>query len=507
MDGDRIPNTWEEQFHHDPNNAGDAGSDFDNDGLTALQEYQLHQQTSGASGNPLGHWATETLQPPPELGVQYFYPQDINRNGEILVNASMITDGEYRDGSIFVDEDRNWIVIRNPDSPSPPTWCTDLNDMGVVAGYRSLNDWTDYEGFIWSATDGYEAISLDGETAVPIKINNHRDWVGYRVDANGNWLPAYVVNGMNMHSDRDWWPYAWYQGINDFGEALGTYQTADFQRQHAFLAYGPWLYDTGLEGSTPEFDPGNYSYLSTSALNAWGEFTAGSGGLSNGDWTYPGYVFDGEFREIQSSRLDLYYVYPFSLSDDKTVTGYAADSSWGGYGFIHRDGVTVRANELFPTAGLTDCVFTSESRRMVTMSADQQSLLVITPNQDQDGDGMPDDWEYFYGSNKNSAADANADADSDGTNNYGEFLLRSDPNAAPVTGSNGQTIDLRPGIDTDGDGIPNTWEWANGLNYDDASDAPLDFDRDGYTNLQEFRLNTDPRGTPSYRMRVLGPFP
>jgi hypothetical protein len=72
-DGYTIPNDWETQFHHDPDKTSDAGSDFDNDGLSTVQEYQLYLQTSGASGNPLDHWATETLQPPPELGIQNFY--------------------------------------------------------------------------------------------------------------------------------------------------------------------------------------------------------------------------------------------------------------------------------------------------------------------------------------------------------------------------------------------------------------------------------------------------
>lgn len=133
------------------------------------------------------------------------------------------------------------------------------------------------------------------------------------------------------------------------------------------------------------------------------------------------------------------------------------------------------------------------------------SILILTPNQDSDGDGMADDWEEFYGFNPN-LNDANLDSDNDGTNNLGEFLLRSDPHAAPVIDSDGEPIDTRPGVDTDGDGIPNNWEVVNGMNYEDASDAALDFDRDGYSNLQEFRLSTDPRGAPAYRIRQIGPF-
>lgn len=46
--------------------------------------------------------------------------------------------------------------------------------------------------------------------------------------------------------------------------------------------------------------------------------------------------------------------------------------------------------------------------------------------------------------------------------------------------------------DVDGDGMPDTWERANGLNENDAADAGLDLDQDGLTNLQEFLAGTDP---------------
>ena len=46
--------------------------------------------------------------------------------------------------------------------------------------------------------------------------------------------------------------------------------------------------------------------------------------------------------------------------------------------------------------------------------------------------------------------------------------------------------------DSDGDGMPDSWEIAHGLNPHNPADANLDPDGDGMTNLQEFLAGTDP---------------
>jgi hypothetical protein len=74
-------------------------------------------------------------------------------------------------------------------------------------------------------------------------------------------------------------------------------------------------------------------------------------------------------------------------------------------------------------------------------------------------------------------------------------------NSIGVTVSLDQTFRTAPG-DRDGDGLPDDYEVANGLNPDDPSDAALDSDGDGFTNLQEYAAGTDPHN-PGSSLRIL----
>ena len=52
---------------------------------------------------------------------------------------------------------------------------------------------------------------------------------------------------------------------------------------------------------------------------------------------------------------------------------------------------------------------------------------------------------------------------------------------------------LTGGIDTDGDGMPDLWELAHGLDPHWAGDADLDYNGNGLTNLEEYWVGTNPR--------------
>ena len=60
------------------------------------------------------------------------------------------------------------------------------------------------------------------------------------------------------------------------------------------------------------------------------------------------------------------------------------------------------------------------------------------------------------------------------------------------------TFNLTVLPDTDRDGLPDSWEIANGLNPSNAMDALLDSDSDGVSNLDEYRSGTDATNALSY---------
>ena len=94
---------------------------------------------------------------------------------------------------------------------------------------------------------------------------------------------------------------------------------------------------------------------------------------------------------------------------------------------------------------------------------------------DYDEDGMADYWELRF-----SLEDPYGDEDGDGNTNLMEYQNGTDPTVNDAI------------VETDGDNIPDLWEALYLLDPDDPSDAFLDPDNDGYTNLEEYRNGTDP---------------
>jgi hypothetical protein len=110
-----------------------------------------------------------------------------------------------------------------------------------------------------------------------------------------------------------------------------------------------------------------------------------------------------------------------------------------------------------------------------TPAAGSAYSLAVRPvnGTDSDGDGLSDWWEVTHFGSLDPTG--NRDADNDGLTDRAEHDRGTHPFVA----------------DTDGDGMPDGWEAAHRLDPL-ANDAGGDPDKDGKSNLEEYRDGTDP---------------
>jgi hypothetical protein len=81
--------------------------------------------------------------------------------------------------------------------------------------------------------------------------------------------------------------------------------------------------------------------------------------------------------------------------------------------------------------------------------------------------------------------------------NAGSYRIIVTNAANPAPGLALDPVSLTVLADFDHDGLPDTWEAANGLGTNNSADAVLDFDSDGQTNADEYIAGTDPWNSQS----------
>ena len=149
---------------------------------------------------------------------------------------------------------------------------------------------------------------------------------------------------------------------------------------------------------------------------------------------------------------------------------------------------------------LFGCALLCETAIAQTAAEAESNIFLLNTaaaRSDTDSDGIPDAWETSHGLNP-AVADASGNPDGDTLTNLQEYNADTDPQvfdtgvmAFAVSGL--FTLQTRTDApDQDGDGLPDAWEIANGLNPA-VSNANADPDGDGLTNLDEFNGGWNPQ--------------
>jgi len=135
------------------------------------------------------------------------------------------------------------------------------------------------------------------------------------------------------------------------------------------------------------------------------------------------------------------------------------------------------------------------SERAVDVGHNPGAVLLadaLPDQQDTDGDTLWDGFEFQFGRDTvagldpTECSDPNADPDYDGASNYREFL-----GADGLANTNDWSDPTNP--DSDGDGMPDGWEYDHSLDPTDPSDAAEDSDSDGLANSNEYVHGTNPQ--------------
>jgi hypothetical protein len=178
-------------------------------------------------------------------------------------------------------------------------------------------------------------------------------------------------------------------------------------------------------------------------------------------------------------------------SGEVIVNTYSYNPTYEQSRSLARHGRTHSLEQILPpNSGYTlDSIKSINTHGTLLVTAWKDNLLetlLLTPDQDTDGDGLPDAFEnanQFNAFVKNNPA---TDTDNDGLTDLQEFANGTNPRLA----------------DTDNDGMKDGWEISWGLNPLDASDASLDPDGDRVTNLRESQIGTNPTGIYKVETRL-----
>jgi Calx-beta domain/Regulator of chromosome condensation (RCC1) repeat/Putative Ig domain/Bacterial TSP3 repeat len=467
LDFDGIPNGWEFRYGFNPLDASDATSDGDSDGLSNLNEF-LHGtdprvRDTDRDGMPDG-WEVENNLDPLAFsdGAEDSDSDGLSNREEFRAGTDPREDDTDKDGLSDSIEIHSGHVV----------------EWGGYVEYDWGWEWVD-----WSVHTFYHPIQ-GATNIVSIAAGGVYSWT---LSSSGT-VVGWRVNGGGVPS------YASWVGLvtNAIDIAAGGAHSLVLKKDGTVVAFGDNSYGQCIVPSSATNVVGisagrNYSL----ALRADGTVVAW-GSKSNGQCDVPvtavnvvaiaagpyfGFALrsDGTIVAWGGRNLGYYVnIYPpptatnvMSISVGTThALAVRADGSVIGWGWSYQDAAGIRMPNSYGY-----CNVPPVATGLVAVAAGYQYSLALR----NDGKVIawgPDNLGQCSGSTNVSYAAAIA------ANDFNSYAL----------------IRLNPlKSDTDGDGTPDGWEVANGLDPLNGNDGAQDADADGLSNLDEFINRTNPR--------------
>lgn len=550
-DHDGVSDYWELQLASNPEDPSDGRTDTDGDGFSNRQESLLgFDPTSSVKvpGRGRQAWSFETLgevQSSAALGADGTLYVSAYNDNLYAINA----DGTERwfysvpgstlsaptvapDGTVyFVANGATQAVYAiNPDGSERWVYFASrfisggvvLDEDGLVYFSEYSSNW---QGGQWVYQGAWEALNAEGQRVTEATFSGYVNYPPV-VAANGN---VHVVDGSGL-----------IRAYTPQGAPLWTLQLPSWTVD-APTASADRLYFAGGAGHTfaVSFD-GQLLW----ARQSPDQVTTSTVTIGNDGVLYLG-AYDSKLyavNPVDGSTLweaETYGTsYTPAIASDGTIYvttfggSISAFSPSGSLLWIHKTGTEVSAPPVIDRDGTL--YFGSRSGQVFAV-ADNGGGLANTPwpmsrhdiagsshvcfnsaaysfDVDTDGDSINDCAEIKYGLDPSDPGDAALDSDGDGLTNTEEYALGTSLSEVDTDGDGLEdgdevlTYHTNPiNADSDEDSIQDGQELTYGWNPLDSADALLDADGDGFSNRQEGWAGTDPissSSTPTLGTRV-----
>jgi hypothetical protein len=370
----------------------------------------------------------------------------INKTEELVAHWPF----DENTGSVVYDHSGN----NNDGDIISASWVDGINNSAL--GFNGTNDYVD----VPTST----SLDITGEITIEAWIKAKGSSKYYAIVDKYRYTGG-LTYGYTLYLTDGVLRLSIYSGSNGFGDLIGVADLRDDTWHHVVGEWDGTKISVYVDGEWEESV--NWSYAPSSTTNDLGIGKRLSGWGGN-------MYFDGIIDEVS--------IYNYALSDETIKERYNGSEPDDDVDDDIVDDDVVDDDVVDDDVVDDDVVDDDVSDDDIVDDDDDDE---DPQGNDTDDDGMDDKWEYaHFGDLSQLSSD---DYDSDDHSNIEEFKAGTDPTNAGDHPGTYIDIDV---IDTDGDNLGDDWEYTHFGDLD--QDAPDDYDWDGYSNLEEFKDETDP---------------